>query len=107
MLFDLPLHIGLAIQKPEIIKYMASKNYKTSRNKELKYWQSGNQIQTPSYNKKELLKKIDVLITTFKAPFWVKLYDWVISNKPISTRQLDTINTAFHKLNKHNNGTNS
>jgi len=76
-----------------------SQNYKTKRNKELKYWQTGSLLLRPRYSKVEMLQKIKGLNKRFpKTEIWRSLLIQVLSGKVLSLRQQEAVDIAFKGL---------
>lgn len=82
---------------------MSIQNYNTTRNKELKYWQRIPLQASVSYDKFQLLKKLQTLHAKHaRAAIWVNLMVWLTENRRLTYKQQVTIDTAYKKLHKNN-----
>jgi hypothetical protein len=87
---------------------MSKKDYGTTRNRELKYWQQTDKtriacrnlgdLQGPKYDKNEIIKKLEQLQRALPYwKIWKDLSAWVNSGKKLTFKQLDAIQNSFKK----------
>jgi|SRR5688572_5723584 len=87
---------------------MRNKNYKTTRNRELKFWRQTDKsrtasrnladLQRPKYDEDEIIKKLEQLQRVLPYwKIWKDLSAWVSSGKKLTFKQLDAIQNSFKK----------
>lgn len=76
-----------------------SRNYSTTRNKELNYWKTTSKRVLTKSTRDELLAKVQKLGKTFpETKIWRDLNYRIYKNLPVSSRQLAAIKNAHQKL---------
>ena len=81
---------------------MSIKNYNTTRNRELEYWQRMPLQASVSYDKFKMLEKLKALhAKNARAAIWVNLIIWLTENRKLTYKQQVTIDTAYKELQKN------